>query len=79
MLVGLVVSGLSSSLLWACKPVSALLRDQLSYGKTHSQRETQLLGADRGWKAYLVLLTTEPSLWHLLRILDTLSSLTNPT
>ena len=49
MLVGLAVSGLSLSLLWTCKPVSALLGDQLSHGRTHAQRadeQPQLLGVD---------------------------------
>ena len=52
-LVGLAVSGWSLSLLWACKPVSALLGDQLSPGSTHAQRavvQPQLLGADGGKK-----------------------------
>jgi hypothetical protein len=39
--------------LWACKPASALLGDQLSPGRTHAQRaaeQPQLLGADEGRK-----------------------------
>jgi hypothetical protein len=34
---GLAVSGWSLFLLWVCKPVSALLEDQLSLGKTTAQ------------------------------------------
>ena len=49
MLDVLAVSGWSLFLLWVCKPVSALLGDQLSLGKTSAQRaveQPQLLGAD---------------------------------
>ena len=49
MLLGLAVSCLSLSLLWACKPVSALLGDQISSGRTLTQRaaeQPQLLDAD---------------------------------
>lgn len=37
-LVGLAVSDSNMSLLSSCKPVAALLRDQLSPGKTSAQR-----------------------------------------
>ena len=45
------VFGWSLFLLWVCKPVSALLGDQLSPGKTSAQRAVEqphLLGADVG-------------------------------
>ena len=53
MLVGHAVSGLSLSLMWAFKSVSALPGNQLSPGWTCAQRaakHSQLLGADGGWK-----------------------------
>jgi hypothetical protein len=40
-LVGFAVSGFSLSLLWACKPVSALLEDQLFLGRTSGQRAVE--------------------------------------
>ena len=49
MLVGLAVSGLSLTLLWACKPVSVLLGSQLSSGRTCVQgtvEQHQLLYAN---------------------------------
>ena len=52
-LVGLAVSGLRFFLLWAYKPVSELLRNQLSPVRTHTQKaveQPQLPGADGGWK-----------------------------
>jgi hypothetical protein len=52
-LVGLGVSGLSLSLLWAGKPVSALSGDELFPGRTRTQEavgQPQLLGADGGRK-----------------------------
>ena len=53
MLDVLAVSGWNLFLLWVCKPVSALLRDQLFPGKTSAQRAAEqphLLSADGGRK-----------------------------
>ena len=51
-LVGLAVSVWSLSLLWACKPVSILLGDQLSSSRVCAQGcgATWLPGANGGWK-----------------------------
>ena len=48
-LVGPIVSGWSLSFLWACKPISAPLEDQLSPG-TEGCGISKILGADGAWK-----------------------------
>ena len=44
-LVGLAVSGWILSLLWACKPVSILLQDQLTSGRVCTQKDLEPPGS----------------------------------